>query len=1232
MEHPAAGPNYVCEWVESSGISVYTKSGGFVATIPQNQLYGAGGGGNGHIFYDELAQRWVASNICGDGAIIGISNNNDPTAGWTACPAFSVWGWLPDGAPMGYNADAYFIWGGAGGGVAIIAKNSMLNQNSANFVYGECFGGGDGIALEPDSAPGDPEWMFAGSQPAAGTLYKITNVLTNPVVTSYTVALSGGTGNESGQVIVRNHLLAETSLLNGGTNGLQWAIINVGGSTPVVVQNGILTPPTGCTFKDPSCAISKDGSFGLTYLLNNTTNSSLTIYVTGRASSDPANTLQTPAAVVSGPYTSGPTSDYSGVCADVAADGSPMNSFWAAGTRYTSSGYGTQLVSFAPTPTTVVALKGLGASGSVSLSWAANIGATTYNVGRATSSGGPYTTIGTPAGASYTDTSVTNGTTYYYVVSENTLGGVSANSAQVSVKAGTIAPAAPTGLAATPGNKQVALHWNASTGATSYNVLRSTSSTGAYLSVGTASGASYTDATAQNFVTYYYVVTAVNAGGSSANSSQISAQPAGPPAAPLVTANATGPASVNLLWSDIWGATSYTVQRATASGGPYNTAVEYDGSFAQQAATLGSCSFTDTNLVAGTTYYYVVSAVNANGQTSSAQVSVATLPSPWLAADVGLTQPGSTSYSGSVWTLTGTGKRIGGSNDTFHYVYYPVTGDCTLTARVASQAAGSNTDVGVMVRDSLASTAASACVYTQPSLNKFQFTYRPTIGASSTTATVSPLNASPNNWVRITRTGNSFSAYESANGSSWTQIGSTQTFAMASTYYVGLAVCANSTGPTVATVDNVSISTATPVNFVLPTLQLRLPLTDPTGSTSTASDTSGGGLSLTMNMLGANGTAADLHGAAGTGVTNVNASARALDLTSATQSSQGTSQPGNNAGPGPILQALGSSALATLGPEGDGNVSTCVISFWMKQPYQYSSTTGIHPRLFILNAGSAGADEVSHSFQMEEESANQLWFQFGQWGMATEPLPFSFPTNQWMFVAEAYDGTTVSIWYGTDTQPASMIASAALPAQAINLASSGGVASLAIGNRATDHSRSFNGWISDFRIYTGDLAGLPMANFVESIRGSTEGTYQFDASSLLVTAATNAVDVDTNSGYLNPSGNANILRATAVGNQITYLLPNIPAGVYNVSVGTKETSARGQFQLAASRADQSSWANIGSVMDEYNSGTVFTSLNLGSWNPGTTNSKIFRFTVTGKNASSSSYLLDIASIQLQLQP
>jgi hypothetical protein len=152
-------------------------------------------------------------------------------------------------------------------------------------------------------------------------------------------------------------------------------------------------------------------------------------------------------------------------------------------------------------------------------------------VQRSSSNGGPYTTIATGVTAvSYIDTGVTNGTTYYYVVQAvNTVGtSASSTSASATPEAPPPPPAAPNGLIALPGNAVVSLSWSVSLGATSYNVLRSEVSGGPYTTIATGvTTASYSDSSAANGITYYYVVQATNSGGTSGDSNQASARPSG---------------------------------------------------------------------------------------------------------------------------------------------------------------------------------------------------------------------------------------------------------------------------------------------------------------------------------------------------------------------------------------------------------------------------------------------------------------------------------------------------------------------------------------------------------------------------------------------------------------------------------------------------------------------------------------------------------------------------------
>ena len=88
---------------------------------------------------------------------------------------------------------------------------------------------------------------------------------------------------------------------------------------------------------------------------------------------------------------------------------------------------GTGLQPLPPPPDAPVNLTAVPNYNQVALTWSASLGATNYYIKRASSSGGPYSIIGTNNLTSYTDASVINGATYYYVVSAAGLGGESFN-------------------------------------------------------------------------------------------------------------------------------------------------------------------------------------------------------------------------------------------------------------------------------------------------------------------------------------------------------------------------------------------------------------------------------------------------------------------------------------------------------------------------------------------------------------------------------------------------------------------------------------------------------------------------------------------------------------------------------------------------------------------------------------------------------------------------------------
>ncbi|HEU0185818.1 MAG TPA: LamG-like jellyroll fold domain-containing protein [Blastocatellia bacterium] len=181
----------------------------------------------------------------------------------------------------------------------------------------------------------------------------------------------------------------------------------------------------------------------------------------------------------------------------------------------------------APPPAPTGLLATAISSSRIALSWAAAPGAPGYSVKRATTAGGPYTTISTGViSASYLDIGLTPSATYYYVVSAGNLAGESADSAPANATTLDLRPPlAPTGLVAASGDARVALNWTSTEEAIGYNVKRAAASGGPYTTIGTSATATYADVTAANGENYYYVVSAINAAGESPDSSEISGTP-----------------------------------------------------------------------------------------------------------------------------------------------------------------------------------------------------------------------------------------------------------------------------------------------------------------------------------------------------------------------------------------------------------------------------------------------------------------------------------------------------------------------------------------------------------------------------------------------------------------------------------------------------------------------------------------------------------------------------------
>src|SRR6185436_4977345 len=116
-------------------------------------------------------------------------------------------------------------------------------------------------------------------------------------------------------------------------------------------------------------------------------------------------------------------------------------------------------------------LHALPGDGRITVRWRPVPTAERYRVMRSTTPSGPYTALSHPVETEFLDISVSNGTTYFYVVRATNEGGKGPYSSEVQATP-VAPPTVPTGLAAVPGNGTVALTWNAVPDATSYAVYR----------------------------------------------------------------------------------------------------------------------------------------------------------------------------------------------------------------------------------------------------------------------------------------------------------------------------------------------------------------------------------------------------------------------------------------------------------------------------------------------------------------------------------------------------------------------------------------------------------------------------------------------------------------------------------------------------------------------------------------------------------------------------------------
>jgi fibronectin type 3 domain-containing protein/predicted phosphodiesterase len=384
-------------------------------------------------------------------------------------------------------------------------------------------------------------------------------------------------------------------------------------------------------------------------------------------------------------------------------------------------------------PGTPRTLSATGGDTQVTLNWVApasdgGSAITGYNVYRGTTSGGESLLASLGNVATFLDTGLTNGTTYYYKVTAVNGVGESGDSNEASATPATV-PSVPTGLAATAGGGKVDLSWTAptSTGGsavTSYKVYRGTSTNAeAAIAIATVTGTAYSDTGLTNGTQYFYKVTAVNAVGESLQSSEANATPVAAATAPGAPTGLTATGS-NVTVALSWTApasnggspiTSYKVYRGTSTNGESTTAI---------ATVPSGTGYSDTAVTNGIRYFYKVTAVNTVGESALSTEASAT-PATTPGAPTGLT---ATAGSGQV-SLSWSAPTSNGGSAITGYKLYRSTTSGTEAPLIALGNVTSYTNTGL--------TAGTTYYYKVSAVNV------PGEGALSTEANATPTAAAP---------------------------------------------------------------------------------------------------------------------------------------------------------------------------------------------------------------------------------------------------------------------------------------------------------------------------------------------------------------------------------------------------------------------------------------------------------------------------------------------------------
>ena len=214
------------------------------------------------------------------------------------------------------------------------------------------------------------------------------------------------------------------------------------------------------------------------------------------------------------------------------------------------------------------------------------------------------------------------------------------------------------------------------------------------------------------------------------------------------------------------------------------------------------------------------------------------LPAPFQATDIGnVGRPGFVALAGTdSVTLNGAGQSQSSGTDALYYVYQALPGNGEITARLTALQLLWDNRAGLMIRESLSPDAKYVSLVGRPSQSRVtllegaELRIRDVAGARPRLIAGYDLNQP--NWLKLTRTGDTFNSRISADGVNWTSVGSA-TVPMATTVYIGISVASAQRGLwATASFDHISVTggAAPTCTFSLSSSSASVPATATTGS------------------------------------------------------------------------------------------------------------------------------------------------------------------------------------------------------------------------------------------------------------------------------------------------------------------------------------------------------------------------------------------------------------------